>query len=568
LNSVKSLVTTHWLQFFWLLIWIVIGSILRLTNLTHKTIWSDEFSTIVFSLGNSFKTVPINEIISLETILQAIAPNPETTVKDTIYNLSTESTHPPLYFMLSHWWLKLFPSEGGLVSLWGARSLSAVFGVIAIPATFGLGWLTFNSLTAAQLSAALMAVSPFGVYLSQEARHYTLATLWIVGSLSCLIVTIKGFFTGRKISLALVFMWIIANVLGMATHYFFVISLVAEGLVLVGLKLKKLPKFENIHRVNWQRIYLVAFGTLAGCSIWIPVWQNLHARELTQWIASSNDPSFRLFEPIGQLLAAGLSMLLFLPVENVDRTIAITSSIVMFIIFIGTIYLAVSGFIRVEKRYKQFLQVRWLAAFVASAIAIFLFLTYANFSDLLSGLRYNFVYFPAFIVCLAGCLSFYWQFSNLRPKIKIIQPKLWIYLSGLMAITGALVVVLGLGFQKPDRPDLFLEKMMSISRSPILITTGYHQHGLAWEIQRQKLDESNYKFLLSNARCKPNLDRDCLPVEQVLEDRISRLQKPLDVWVINYPSLDINFRNNCQVRPGEKIRFPGFKAKLYHCSKS
>jgi uncharacterized membrane protein len=559
----------------WLLIWIVIGSILRLTNLTQKTIWSDEFSTIVFSLGNSFKTVPINEIISLETILQAIAPSPEATVKDTIYNLSTESTHPALYFMLSHWWLKLFPSEAGLVSLWGARSLSAVFGVIAIPATFGLGWLTFDSLMAAQLSAALMAVSPFGVYLSQEARHYTLATLWIIASLSCLVITIKCFFAGRKISLKLASIWVIANALGIATHYFFVITLFAEALVLVGLKLKKLPKFENIHRVNWQRIHMVALGSLAGCSIWIPVWQNLHARELTQWIASSNDPSFRLFEPIGQLLAAVLSMLLFLPVESVDRPIAIISLIVMFVMFIGTIYLAVSAFILVEKTYQIFPQVSYLGAFVASAIAIFLFLTYAKLSDLLSGIRYNFVYFPALIVCLAGCLSLYWQFPNLRPKIKMIQPKLWVYLSLLMTITGALVVVLGLGFQKPDRPDIFLDKMMSISRPPILITAGYHQHadisktiGLAWEIKRQKLDESNYNFLLTNARCKPNLDRGCLPVEQVLEDRISRLTKPLDVWVINYPSLDINFQNNCQVNPGDKIKIPGFKAKLYHCSES
>ncbi|CDN15023.1 hypothetical protein RintRC_6249 [Richelia intracellularis] len=43
-----------------LIIWFVIGLGLRLINLTGKPPWTDEFSTLVFSLGNSFLNVPLN----------------------------------------------------------------------------------------------------------------------------------------------------------------------------------------------------------------------------------------------------------------------------------------------------------------------------------------------------------------------------------------------------------------------------------------------------------------------------------------------------------------------------
>jgi uncharacterized membrane protein len=42
--------------------------------------------------------------------------------------------------------MRLFPSEDNLVSLWAARSLSAVFGALSIPAIYALSWLTFRFL--------------------------------------------------------------------------------------------------------------------------------------------------------------------------------------------------------------------------------------------------------------------------------------------------------------------------------------------------------------------------------------------------------------------------------------
>jgi len=71
--------------------------------------------------------------------------------------------------------MKLFPTEGGLVTLWAARSLLFLRLRFQL---FGMGWLV--SLSASQIAAAMMAVSPYGIYLAQEARHYTLAILLII----------------------------------------------------------------------------------------------------------------------------------------------------------------------------------------------------------------------------------------------------------------------------------------------------------------------------------------------------------------------------------------------------
>ncbi|MBD0345448.1 MAG: glycosyltransferase family 39 protein, partial [Coleofasciculus sp. Co-bin14] len=170
----KTFLSSRWLHPLLLLVWIAIGAVLRFTQLTGKPPWTDEFATLVFSLGNSFQPVPIDRAISLETLLQPLRLNPTAGAPTVLHHLLTEDHHPPLYFLLAHWWMQLVPTSGEYVSLWAARSLPAVFGVVSIPAAYGLGFLAFHSRLVAQLAAAMIAVSPYGIFLSQEARHYTL----------------------------------------------------------------------------------------------------------------------------------------------------------------------------------------------------------------------------------------------------------------------------------------------------------------------------------------------------------------------------------------------------------
>ena len=75
-----SKISTRWLHPLLLLGWFIIGLGLRFTNLTAKPPWIDEFATIVFSLGNSFLPVPIDQAIAPEILLQPLQPNPAATL--------------------------------------------------------------------------------------------------------------------------------------------------------------------------------------------------------------------------------------------------------------------------------------------------------------------------------------------------------------------------------------------------------------------------------------------------------------------------------------------------------
>lgn len=80
-----------------LLLWTMLGAILRFTNLEAKPPWADEWATLVFSLGHSFQTVPLDRVISLDTLLQPLQLDTTSQTGDAIKHLMEESTHPPFF---------------------------------------------------------------------------------------------------------------------------------------------------------------------------------------------------------------------------------------------------------------------------------------------------------------------------------------------------------------------------------------------------------------------------------------------------------------------------------------
>ena len=58
-----------------LLLYIAIAAIIRFTNLGSKPPWADEWATLVFSLGNSFKTVPLDKVISSDYLPDEFTEN-------------------------------------------------------------------------------------------------------------------------------------------------------------------------------------------------------------------------------------------------------------------------------------------------------------------------------------------------------------------------------------------------------------------------------------------------------------------------------------------------------------
>lgn len=540
--------------------WITIGAGLRLTQLVGKPPWTDEFATLVFSLGNSFQTVPLDQAISLDTLLQPLQPNPTLGASAVIHRLITEDHHPPLYFVLAHWWMRLFSSSDGYVSLWAARSLPALFGIASIPAVYGLGFLAFRSRLVAQSAAAMMAVSPYGVFLTQEARHYGLGILWVIASLGCLVVAVQHLYRRTPLPISLVLGWVLVNALGIATHYFFSLTLCTEVIVLLGLWIwgsrfapiirKLFPiansPFPNSHS-SWLRIYAVAAGTFVSCLAWIPVWQMSHDTQMTQWIMNDHLTVLSAIGPIFQALAAWITMIALLPVESSALPVVIASGAVMLIFFIWAVPIFHRGLKVLRAQPETRLATGVIGGFVLGAIALFFGITYFLGTDLTRGARYNFVYFPAVIILLGAALASHWSTPQLlkraevsnkdKPKFQIREEawqgedaEKWDKFSGelstsqllvpyrtngrravaliwLMGLLSGITVVSNLGYQKYYRPDLLVPEIHNVSSVPILIATTHNtlvqtgeMMGLAWEFKRSAIEPSPLKpmFLLAH----------------------------------------------------------------------
>lgn len=126
-----------------LLLIIAFGAALRLPGL-HESIWLDEAATWL-------QTRDLNIV---RTII-----------------LTGSDTYPPLHNLLTLPFLAVF-GQGEVAY----RLPAVVFGVLSIPAVYWLGLLS-GGRRAGLLAAVLMALAPFAIYYSQEARMYALLML-------------------------------------------------------------------------------------------------------------------------------------------------------------------------------------------------------------------------------------------------------------------------------------------------------------------------------------------------------------------------------------------------------
>ena len=588
-------------QLLLLLLWTALAFILRFANLDSKPLWTDEFSTLVFSLGNSFRGVPIDRAIDLSTLLQPLQLRPDADTADVLRNLLLESNHPPVYFMLAHWWMRLFgPTEDSLV--WIGRALPALLGVISVPAIYFLGKFAFSSRLVGQCAAAMMAVSPYGIYLAQEARHYTLGILLVIASLFCLALAAKKLQQHAPLPIWAVLLWVVVNCLGIAAHYFFVLTLCAEAIALIAVIWQqfkgKLP--DNSQQPNiWQfqilgRLFSVAMGTLAGGLVWLPVFlSNKYGSELTNWIVSGDRTFLNWINPIFQALAGWITVMSLLPVESPNLAVVVVSAIAMTIFFILVLPILFSAFKNSLTTPDTCLGTVIFGGFVLGAIFLFFSFAYILGIDLTRGARYNFVYFPGVILLLGATLAVIFdtptaksQWFNLRA---IEAPgKKAVVLILAMGFFSGVTVNSNLGYRKYYKPDLLIPIIRELSKVPVLIATTQKTHveigelmGIGWEWERssatdlvadvtdvtdvRKKEEvkafDSPLFLLANQR------RDGPEIAAgTLDKTLSQLERPLDLWLVNFRA-PVNLEaQKCQVESRELPAVDGYEYQVYHCS--
>jgi mannosyltransferase len=126
---------------------------------------------------------------------------------------------PPLYYILEWLWtsgLGFGKAAGDL------RLLSAVFGTLTVPVAY-LAGRELSSRRAGVFAAALVALNPFLIWYSQEARAYALLILLIALGLYVFARALKDP-SGRRLGA-----WALVSVLALCTHYFAVFTVVPEA---------------------------------------------------------------------------------------------------------------------------------------------------------------------------------------------------------------------------------------------------------------------------------------------------------------------------------------------------
>jgi uncharacterized membrane protein len=588
-----------------LLVWLAIGAILRLTQLSAKPPWTDEFATLVFSLGNSYTSVPLDEAISLGTLLQPLQTNLGGELRDVVTHLMNEDNHPPLYFILAHLWMKLLPM-GDYVSVWAARSLPALCGILSIPAMYALAWTAFRSAAIAHAVAALMAVSPYGVYLAQEARHYTLAILFVIASLTCLVEAVRHLWRGTTIPMRLVGLWVLVNALGFTTHYFFVLTLAAEAIALGvllffwgrGVKFKtynskcvplsshtfRPQRTHRRHRSPWPnnlwRLGIAAVGTTAFSLVWLgAILPDNYGSTMTDWIRQDNSSILQIINPVFQLGASIVTMLVLLPVESPWLPAVIVSGALMLVFFCWVVPILVWGAKLQGRHPYYYLGLRVALAFVGSAIALFFAITYFKGIDITRGARYSFVYFPGVILLLGASLAACLQhdvlklnphssdsLARLKPPRRLIQGSgaLSVALVGLVGLISAITVASNLGYQKYYRPDRLVPILEQSAAESVLIATTHEtlvqtgeMMGLAWELKGKAI-APKINVLLAHQPQKNS------PVaSETLAEVLKTLPRSLDLWLVNFHA-PVNL-HDCVAHAQSFPRINGYSYQLYRC---
>ncbi|MGB3559650.1 MAG: glycosyltransferase family 39 protein [Geitlerinemataceae cyanobacterium] len=568
-----------------LLVWLAIGFSLRLLNLESLPPWTDECATLVFSLGNTFRTVPIDRVISTDVLLQPLQPNPQAGIADVFQHLMTESTHPPVYFILAHGWMQLFSPVKGLASIWAARLLPTLLGAASIPAIFYCCWLAFRSRRVAHLAAAMIAVSPFAVYLAQEARHYTLAMLLVIASLSCLVKAVQAISGQGKFPVWVAITWIVVNSLGIAVHYFFALTLCSEFLVLVGFGIAAARSHpEALRKASWTNIYMAIGGTLAGGLVWVPVWQGVYGSNLTDWVA---DGSPGTFEPLLRLLAWSISILALLPLDPFLFplwTIGIFGS--MTIAFLAwAIPLLFQGLNRQVSHIDRRLPIQVFGGVVLASVVLMLGLTYGVEKDLTLAPRFGFIYFPAAIILIGASLSVFmppnseWisQQESLGEspgqELKKVTNTTPIVMILLMATIGSFTVANNWGYLQTHRSDRLANLIYKTSEVPVLIATTHRHHGdtgrmmgLAWEFHQLNSFKPEWtrppQFLLAHKNDDPEtIDNPKTMLKQV----VAQSSRPVDVWAVNFNYQIDLAGQKCDRDEDIDVEVSEYRYKLYHC---
>ncbi|MBW4465684.1 MAG: hypothetical protein KME07_09625 [Pegethrix bostrychoides GSE-TBD4-15B] len=535
---------------------LLLGLSLRFWQLDSKPLWLDEVLTGLFTRGHSSQDLPLNQFLPLSALDQIFSFQPNQTCAVLTHRLATESVHPPLFFCLLYGWMDWLRPENWI---WAMRALPALFGVAAVAASYWLNRVAFSPV-AGLLAAALMAVSPFAVYLSQEARHYTLPMLMITLALAALVQMQQDLVSQKRLRLPIWLGWSLLNLLGLYIHYFCLLAFIAQVAALSVWLLRKPTRYW----IAWG-LSLGAVGL--GYLPWIPMLIGHFSRPETNWLIPYKPDWLDRLEPIYQTLAGWTLMVIALPVENQPRWIAASMVLITLGFLVWLVWQLRVGFRHLWQEAGQRPAILLIASFTGCILLQFFAIVYLLDKDLTVVPRYNFVYYPGICALLAACLS------RSRAALVLIG----------VGVLSSLFVVNGLVFQKSYHPTQ-VARRMAFEPQPVAMVMTYESPqeialGLSFALELRQLyaaqPDPPVRFAL--------IDRSAgySQAWRTLEQLDQPLAPPLNLWAVaspgmrtkEYPQrLTLNApptdttrpKMRCQVDPDQLYR-QGFPYQLFRC---
>jgi uncharacterized membrane protein len=169
----------------WLLltvaITVVLGVFFRFYQLDRKVFWEDEILGVVHMFGYTEAEVveaspKLANAAAVQRYVRLGSAGERRPLAATVRSLAVEDPqHPPLYYLAGRLWAQVFGSSAAAI-----RSLPALFGVLVLPCAYFFCLELFGSSSIALIAVALVAVSPFFVLYSQEAREFSMWTVVIL----------------------------------------------------------------------------------------------------------------------------------------------------------------------------------------------------------------------------------------------------------------------------------------------------------------------------------------------------------------------------------------------------
>jgi len=420
----------------------------------------DEMVTALLALGRSYEAIPLGVALTPAELQQLLGLPASGDCSQVAQLTGQQSTHPPLFFCLVHqWWQGLEPLS--LPLAWQLRSLPALASIAAIPATYALNRLAFSR-QAGLAGAAVMAVSPFGIYLAQEARQYGVLLLVIPLALLATLRIQQDAKRGRQRPLVWV-AWVALNLVGCYLHYFYGLALIAQAVVLAAW-LARTPR-----QLAVLGTALVAIG-LAYLP-WMPYLLQHFGSAKTSWL-----PEPGLVGPLYRTLAGWVVMVVMLPMERQPLGAQIAAGVLM-LGFAGWLAWHVArGLRRLWRQASARPALLTVGGTLAGVLLQFGAIIYLLGRDTSVAFRYNSIYFPAVCALVGAGLWAWWgqlpeQPSRPRRSFAALRHR-WMALALAVGIASSLIVTGGWAFPKPYLPERVASELAR-APAPVALAIGH-----------------------------------------------------------------------------------------------